>query len=113
GTILENMIVHSIASNGESLAAAIIFTVPALFFMGQSISNAKVFLLGTAGGILGMLMMIPLRHSLVVTEHKNLPFPEGTACAKVLIAGDKGGASAGPVFSGILFGGVFKFAMSG
>ncbi len=113
GTILENMVVHSIASNGESLAAAIIFTVPALFFMGQSISNAKVFMLGSAGGILGMLMMIPLRHSLVVTEHENLPFPEGTACAKVLIAGDKGGASAAPVFTGIAAGGVFKLLMSG
>ena len=106
GTILENMIVHSIASNGESLAAAIIFTVPALIFMGGTISNGTVFLLGTAGGILGMLMMIPLRYSLVVTEHDKLPFPEGTACAKVLIAGDKGGASAGPVFSGILMGGL-------
>ncbi|MBI3551358.1 MAG: oligopeptide transporter, OPT family [Elusimicrobia bacterium] len=113
GTVLENMIVHSIASNGESLAAAIIFTVPALFFMGQTISNGKVFLLGATGGILGMLMMIPLRYSLVVTEHENLPFPEGTACAKVLIAGDKGGASATPVFMGILSGGVFKFLMSG
>ena len=113
GTVLENMIVHSIASNGESLAAAIIFTVPALFFMGETISNGKVFLLGAVGGIMGMLMMIPLRHSLVVTEHKNLPFPEGAACAKVLIAGDKGGASAAPVFIGILTGGLFKFAMSG
>lgn len=113
GTILENMVVHSIASNGESLAAAIIFTVPAPFFLGETISNGKVFLLGSAGGILGMLMMIPLRYSLVVTEHEKLPFPEGTACAKVLVAGDKGGASAGPVFSGILTGGVFKFVMSG
>jgi uncharacterized oligopeptide transporter (OPT) family protein len=113
GTVLENMIVHSIASNGESLAAAVIFTVPALLFLkGGEISNSKVFLLGTAGGILGMLMMIPLRQSLVVTEHKNLPFPEGTACAKVLIAGDKGGASAGPVFMGGLIGGLFKIAMS-
>lgn len=115
GTILENMIVHSIASNGESLAAAIIFTVPALFFLGgdHAITNGKVFLLGSAGGILGMLMMIPLRYSLVVTEHETLPFPEGTACAKVLIAGDKGGASAGPVFVGGLVGGLFKFAMDG
>ena len=113
GTILENMIVHSIASNGESLAAAIIFTVPAIMFMGGEISNSKVFLLGTAGGILGMLMMIPLRHSLVVTEHETLPFPEGAACAKVLIAGDKGGASAGPVFWGIGIGGLFKLLMSG
>jgi uncharacterized oligopeptide transporter (OPT) family protein len=113
GTVLENMVVHSIASNGESLAAAIIFTVPALFFMGREVSNTEVFLLGTAGGVLGMLMMIPLRQALVVTEHKNLPFPEGTACAQVLIAGDKGGASAAPVFWGILSGGVYKFAMSG
>lgn len=113
GTVLENMVVHSIASNGESLAAAVIFTVPALFFMGREVTNTEVFLLGTAGGVLGMLMMIPLRHALVVTEHKNLPFPEGTACAQVLIAGDKGGASATPVFLGILSGGLYKFAMSG
>lgn len=113
GTVLENMVVHSIASNGESLAAAIIFTVPALFFMGREVSNTEVFLLGSAGGILGMLMMIPLRHALVVSEHENLPYPEGTACAQVLIAGDKGGASAAPVFMGILGGGAFKFAMSG
>jgi uncharacterized oligopeptide transporter (OPT) family protein len=113
GTILENMVVHSIASNGESLAAAIIFTVPALFFMNYEVTNTQVFLLGTAGGVLGMLMMIPLRYALVVTEHENLPFPEGTACAQVLIAGDKGGASAAPVFWGILGGGLYKFAMSG
>ena len=113
GTVLENMIVHSIASNGEALAAAVIFTVPALFFMGEQVSNTLVFLLGATGGVLGMLMMIPLRQALVVTEHKNLPFPEGTACAQVLVAGDKGGASAAPVFWGILTGGVYKFAMSG
>lgn len=113
GTVLENMVVHSIASNGESLAAAIIFTVPALVFMGGQITNSMVFLLGSVGGILGMLMMIPLRHPLVVTEHDKLPFPEGAACAKVLVAGDKGGASAAPVFTGILTGGVFKFLMSG
>ena len=113
GTVLENMVVHSIASNGEALAGAIIFTVPALFFMGREVTNTDVFLLGAAGGVLGMLMMIPLRHALVVGEHKNLPYPEGTACAQVLIAGDKGGASAAPVFWGILGGGVYKFAMSG
>lgn len=113
GTVLENMVVHSIASNGESLAAAVIFTVPALFFMGREVTNTEVFLLGTAGGVLGMLMMIPLRQALVVHEHQNLPFPEGKACAQVLIAGDKGGASAAPVFTGILAGGLFKFAMSG
>lgn len=113
GTILENNIVHTIASTGESLAAAIIFTVPALIFLGGEISNTKVLLLGAAGGLLGMLMMIPLRQSLMVHEHDSLPFPEGNACAKVLIAGDQGGASAAPVFTGIFTGAVFKFAMSG
>ncbi|MBI4802953.1 MAG: oligopeptide transporter, OPT family [Elusimicrobia bacterium] len=113
GTILENNIVHAFASTGESLAAAIIFTVPALIFMGGNIANSTVFLLGLTGGVLGLLMMIPLRHSLMIKEHKNLPFPEGSACAKVLIAGDKGGASAKPVFAGILTGGIFKFLMSG
>ncbi len=112
-TILENNAVHAFASIGESLAAAIIFTVPAIFFMGGQITNGMVFLLGLTGGILGLLMMIPLRHSLMVKEHRNLPFPEGSACAKVLIAGDKGGASAKPVFAGILTGGLFKFVMSG
>lgn len=114
GTVLENNIVHTIASNGESLAAAIIFTVPALFFLKeQGISNSKVFMLGTAGGLLGLLMMIPLRHSLVVGEHKTLPFPEGRAASEVLIAGDRGGASAMPVLWGIGVGAIFKFAMSG
>jgi uncharacterized oligopeptide transporter (OPT) family protein len=112
-TILENNAVHAFASIGESLAAAIIFTVPAIFFMGGKITNGMVFLLGLTGGILGLLMMIPLRHSLMVKEHRNLPFPEGSACAKVLIAGDKGGASAKPVFAGMLTGGIFKFVMSG
>lgn len=112
-TILENNAVHAFASIGESLAAAIIFTVPAIFFMGGKITNSMVFLLGLTGGILGLLMMIPLRHSLMVKEHRNLPFPEGSACAKVLIAGDKGGASAKPVFAGMLTGGLFKFVMSG
>ena len=112
-TILENNAVHAFASIGESLAAAIIFTVPAIIFMGGKITNSMVFLLGLTGGILGLLMMIPLRHSLMVKEHKTLPFPEGSACAKVLIAGDKGGSSAKPVFAGILTGGIFKFVMSG
>ena len=113
GTILENNIVHTIAATGEALAGAIIFTVPALFFLGQQVSNGTVFLLGATGGTLGILMMIPLRQALVVHEHKTLPFPEGKACAEVLIAGDKGGAGAAPVFWGIGAGGVFKFAMSG
>ena len=113
GTILENNIVHTIASTGESLAAGIIFTVPALIFLDLNPSRFFIFLLGITGGLLGILMMIPLRHSLTVSEHHTLPFPEGTACAKVLIAGDTGGASAYPVFLGIGWGALYQFVMKG
>ncbi len=113
GSILENNTVHAFASVGEGLAAAIIFTVPALLFLGGEITPANVFLLGAVGGFLGILMMIPLRRMLCVQEHKTLPFPEGTACAQVLIAGDKGGVTAKPVFGGIAFGGVFEFLRNG
>lgn len=113
GTILENNIVHTIASTGESLAAGVIFTVPALIFLDLNPSGFLIFLLGATGGLLGILMMIPLRHSLTITEHHTLPFPEGTACAKVLIAGDTGGASARPVFIGIGLGAVYQFLMRG
>jgi uncharacterized oligopeptide transporter (OPT) family protein len=113
GTILENNSVHAFASVGEGLAAAIIFTVPALLFLGGEITPATVFLLGTVGGFLGILLMIPLRRALTVKEHHNLPFPEGTACAKVLVAGDRGGVTAKPVFGGIAFGAVFEFLRNG
>jgi putative OPT family oligopeptide transporter len=113
GTILENNIVHTIASTGESLAAGVIFTVPALIFLGLAPSGFLIFLLGATGGLLGILMMIPLRHNLTIHEHVTLPFPEGTACAKVLIAGDSGGASARPVFLGIAIGAAYQFAMKG
>jgi len=113
GTVLENNIVHTIASTGESLAAGIIFTVPAFIFLGLNPSGFLIFLLGVTGGLLGILMMIPLRHHLTISEHRTLPFPEGTACAKVLIAGDIGGASAQPVFLGIGLGALYQFAMKG
>lgn len=113
GTILENNIVHTIASTGESLAAGVIFTVPALIFLGLSPSGFLIFLLGATGGILGILMMIPLRHTLTTREHGVLPFPEGTACAQVLIAGDTGGTKARPVFLGIGIGALYQFAMRG
>lgn len=113
GTVLENNIVHTIASTGESLAAGIIFTVPAFIFLGLNPSGFLIFLLGVTGGLLGILMMIPLRHSLTISEHQTLPFPEGTACAKVLIAGDIGGASARPVFVGISLGAFYQFVMKG
>ncbi len=112
-TILENNIVHAFASIGESTAAAIIFTLPSIIFLGGELKNSTVFILGSVGGLMGLMMMIPLRHSLVVKEHKNLPFPEGTACADVLIAGDKGGKTAKPVFIGIFVGGLFKFLTGG
>ncbi|MHB8418510.1 MAG: OPT family oligopeptide transporter [Myxococcales bacterium] len=116
-TILENNAAHAVASTGESLAGGIIFTAPALIFLardaqalGQKIpgpSQTLLFLLGLTGGLLGLLMMIPLRRYLMVEEHATLPFPEGTACAKVLIAGDRGGASAIPVLIGALVGAAF------
>ncbi|MDO8527133.1 MAG: oligopeptide transporter, OPT family [Deltaproteobacteria bacterium] len=112
GTILENNIVHCFASAGESMAGAIIFTIPAILFLGYQFSNSQIFLLGTAGGIMGLMMMIPLRYSLVVKEHQTLPFPEGTACTKVLVAGDQGGMTAISVFKGMGIGAAFKFSMS-
>jgi putative OPT family oligopeptide transporter len=107
GTILENNVVHTIASAGESLAAGVIFTVPALIFLGVAPGGFEIFLLGATAGMLGVLMMIPLRDTLTVKRHGELPFPEGTACAMVLIAGDKGGASARPVFGGIVAGALY------
>ncbi len=125
GTILENNVVHTIASSGEALAAGIIFTLPSFFFLtatagpsgypigGQLPTEGASFLYGTLGGALGILAMIPLRHYMTVQEHRNLPYPEGLACAKVLIAGDAGGVNARPVFAGIAMGGVGKLLMSG
>ncbi len=107
GTILENNIVHTIASTGESLAAGVVFTVPALIFLEIAPTTFEIFLLGATAGMLGILMMIPLRHGLTVDRHAELPFPEGTACAMVLIAGDRGGANARPVAVGILSGAVY------
>lgn len=113
GTVLENNVVHAIASTGESLAAGVIFTVPALVFLDLHPSVLDVFMIGVTAGILGILMMIPFRHSLTVDEHHALPFPEGTACAQVLMAGDRGGVTARPVFYGIVLGAAYQFAMRG
>ncbi|MEO0129438.1 MAG: oligopeptide transporter, OPT family, partial [candidate division WOR-3 bacterium] len=94
GTILENNISQTIGSSGESLAAGIIFTIPA-FFMWDYFPDAwTIILISFLGGFLGILFMIPLRRYLIVQEHKTLPYPEGTACAEILKAGDKGGAKA-------------------
>jgi putative OPT family oligopeptide transporter len=113
GTVLENNVVHAIASTGESLAAGVIFTVPALIFLELHPSTFDIFLIGVTAGVLGILLMIPFRHALTIEEHASLPFPEGTACAQVLIAGDRGGLTARPVFLGIVLGALYQFAMRG
>ena len=97
-TILENNIVQTIGSAGESVAAGVVFTVPALIFFGERgqafFNYFQITMLALAGGILGVLMMVPLRRALIVKEHGVLPYPEGTACADVLVAGERGGALA-------------------
>ncbi len=113
GTVLENNVVHAIASTGESLAAGVIFTVPALIFLELHPSVLDIFLIGVTAGILGILLMIPFRHALTIEEHASLPFPEGTACAQVLMAGDRGGVTARPVFLGIVLGALYQLAMRG
>ena len=111
-TILENNIVQTIGSAGESLAAGVVFTIPALIFLapyGPAYFNyVQILLLAFAGGILGVLMMVPLRSALIVKEHGVLPYPEGTACADVLVAGERGGALAGTVFMGLGVGSLWK-----
>ena len=111
-TILENNIVQTIGSAGESVAGGVVFTIPALIFLlphGPAYFNyTQILLLSFAGGILGVLMMVPLRRALIVKEHGVLPYPEGTACAEVLVAGERGGQLASLVFSGLGIGALWK-----
>ena len=103
-TILENNIVQTIGSAGESIAAGVVFTIPAFLFLsgGQEYFNyMQIMILALVGGILGVLFMVPLRRSLIVREHGTLPYPEGTACAEVLVAGERGGNLAKWVFRGM------------
>src|SRR5207248_5875223 len=111
-SILENNIVQTTGSAGESIAAGVIFTLPALIFLGFPLEYWGVFFLALIGGWLGVLFMIPLRRQLIVKEHGNLPFPEGTACADVLVAGERGGSFAGSVFWGLGIGGVYTWFMN-
>ncbi len=113
-TILENNIVQTTGSAGESLAAGVMFTLPALIFLGfgSEFTFWRIFPLALLGGWLGVLFMIPLRRQLIVKEHGNLSFPEGTACADVLVAGERGGSFAGRVFWGLGLGGVYTFCMN-
>lgn len=107
-TILENNIVQTVGSAGESIAAAVVFTVPALIFLGYALDPKLTLLLAMTGGVLGVLMMIPLRRYLIVKEHGNLRFPEGTACGEILKAGEVGGTSAAKIFKGMGIGAIFK-----
>ncbi|HLZ90749.1 MAG TPA: oligopeptide transporter, OPT family [Candidatus Acidoferrum sp.] len=113
-TILENNIVQTTGSAGESLAAGVMFTIPALIFLGfgSEFTFGRIFPLALLGGWLGVLFMVPLRRQLIVKEHGNLVFPEGTACADVLVAGERGGSFAGRVFWGLGLGGAYTFLMN-
>src|SRR5467141_2553869 len=114
-TILENNIVQTIGSAGESIAAGVAFTFPALIFLagGEAFfTYFNVLTLACVGGILGVLFMVPLRRSLIVKEHGILPYPEGTACADVLIAGERGGSMAQRVFAGLGIAFLYKSLMS-
>ncbi|QDE90279.1 oligopeptide transporter, OPT family [Myxococcus xanthus] len=112
-SILENTIVQTTGSAGESLAFGVAAALPALLLLGYDISLTHAFLTAALGGVLGVLMMIPLRQGLIVQEHGRLPYPEGTASADVLIVGEQGGTNARTVITGFIVGGVYKLAYSG
>ncbi len=117
-SILESNVVQTIGSAGESLAAGAIFTLPALFLWAsegkmENPSLIEITLIALIGGLLGVFFMIPLRNALIVKEHGTLPYPEGTACAEVLLAGENGGSSASTVFAGMGFAAIFKFIIDG
>ncbi len=110
-TILENNIVQTTGSAGESIAFGVGVTIPALLLLGHDMSIVRVMTVGSLGGLLGILMMIPLRRAFIVQQHDKLRYPEGTACADVLIVGEEGGATARTVFAGFGLAFVHKFAM--
>ncbi len=111
-SILENNLVQTIASVGEGLAAGVIFTVPALYLLGEPPSSYRIFILAALGGILGVLFMIPMRRYIIVQEHGKLPFPEGTACAEILKSGESSLTKAWMAGLGILTGIVYKICSS-
>ena len=106
-SILENNIVQTTGNAGQSIASGVIFTLPALIFLGFDLEYSRIFLLALIGGWLGVLFMIPLRRQLIVEEHGTLTYPEGTACADVLIAGERGGSLASRVFAGLGLGALY------
>src|SRR5689334_10205633 len=113
-TILENNIVPTIGSAGESVAGGVVFTIPALIFLTPNgpgdFNYLQITVITFAGGMLGLLMMVSQRRALMVKEHGVLPYPEGTACAEVLVAGERGGKLATLVFSGLGVGALWKSA---
>jgi putative OPT family oligopeptide transporter len=106
-SILENNIVQTVGNAGQSIASGVIFTLPALIFLGFDLESTRIFALALFGGWLGVLFMIPLRRQLIVEEHGTLIYPEGTACADVLMAGERGGSFASRVFFGLGLGGLY------
>ena len=112
-TILQNNMVQTTGSAGESIAAGISFTLPALLLLGYNLPWTTVMAIGIIGGVLGVIFMIPLRRSLIVNEHATLKYPEGTACAQVLIVGEERGLQAKTVFMGFGVGAAYKFLVSG
>jgi putative OPT family oligopeptide transporter len=112
-TILENNIVQTAGSAGESIAFGVGAAMPALMLLGYELEWTRVMLVAVLGGLLGILMMIPLRRAFIVNQHGVLPYPEGTACAKVLIVGEQGGSNARTVFLGVGFGFIYQILMQG
>lgn len=118
-SVLENNMVQTIGSAGESLAAGAIFTMPALFMWAEESNEVampsftEIAAIAVCGGLLGVLFMVPLRNALIVEEHGVLPFPEGTACAEVLMAGEEGGAKSKVVFAGLGISALYKFITDG
>src|SRR6266480_764155 len=108
-TILENNIVQTTGSAGESIAFGVGVTMPALLLLGFEMSWERVMTVSVLGGLLGVLLMIPLRRAFIVKQHGKLPYPEGTACAEVLIAGERGGNLARMVFAGVGASLLYKF----
>ena len=113
GTVLENNIIQTVGSAGESLAAGVAFTLPALLLLNLPVSAVTIFIIACTGGILGVLIMIPLRKFLIKDEHGKIPYPEGTACAEVIVAGNEGGTSAKMLFKALGLGAGFKFLTDG
>lgn len=117
-SILESNMVQTIGSAGESLAAGAIFTLPALFLWAsdgvmEKPNLIEITLIALIGGLLGVFFMVPLRNALIVREHGVLPYPEGQACAEVMLAGEEGGSNASTVFAGMGFAAFFKFIIDG